>query len=147
MFSNASPEKLRWAGEEMSFQKVEGSTFEVKEDQDSPGIQVADVVLWLYSQLRKGKPLPDGCRSLIKYVLEVGWENDFSFKGVQREYMRQFGPMLAKPMTEEGMASAREVADTMENARKRSMQRYEQDQLPPFMRGQERTVIGTEDSE
>ena len=88
----------------------EGSTFEVKEDQDSPGIQVADVVLWLYSQLRKGKPLPDGCRSLIKYVLEVGWENDFSFKGVQREYMRQFGPMLAKPMTSLTMPLHRSAA-------------------------------------
>ena len=101
MFSNASGEELRWAGETYSLQKVAGSTFEIREDQTSPGIQVADVVLWLYSQFRKGKDLPSYCESIVLFALSRGWEVDFSFAGVEREYIARFGPILEAPLSPE----------------------------------------------
>ena len=61
MFSNASPDALRWAGEEFSMRMVPGSEFTIKSDADSPGIQMADAALWLYAQSLKGKRLPPAC--------------------------------------------------------------------------------------
>ena len=91
MFSTASAEEIRWAGETHVFQKVVGSQFEVKEDSASPGIQIADIVLWLYHQFRKGKSLPQRCMAILGYVIENGWESDFSFDGVERTYIQTFG--------------------------------------------------------
>ncbi len=135
MFSTAAPDELKWAGETYRFQKVVGSEFEISEDSNSPGIQVADVVLWLYSQFRKGRQLPPGCMKVIGYVLSNGWENDFSFSGVEREAMNRFGPMLTTPLTEKQEVSARQALKELEKARLSSMEKYKLDHLPPFMRG------------
>jgi hypothetical protein len=56
--TNASPDEIRWAGESHVLQKVPGSNISVLEDSQCPGIQIADIVLWLYAQFRKGKELP-----------------------------------------------------------------------------------------
>jgi len=135
MFSTASPEPIRWAGETFVFQKVVGSEFEVKEDSQSPGIQVADVVLWLYSQFRKGKELTSGCADLIRYVLEHGWESDFSFAGVERVMLEKYGDVLFGPITAKQEEAARELLGKAEQARLASMAQYTKDQLPPFLRG------------
>jgi Protein of unknown function (DUF3800) len=134
LFSNASPEELKWAGESYKLQKVVGSQFEVFEDSESPGIQITDVILWLYSQFRKGKTLPAGCQSLVDYSLLNGWENDFSFDGVERSFMEKFGPALSKPLTPELEAAARDMLHRAEKNRLASMAQYQVDKLPPFER-------------
>jgi hypothetical protein len=77
IFSNASPEEIRWAGEIYRLQRVPGSNFSVHEDSQCPGIQIADIVLWLYAQFRKGKELPSGCLALVpsREWLEFGWRS------------------------------------------------------------------------
>ena len=140
MYSNASSEEIHWAGETYSLQKVVGSEFDVKEDTDSPGIQVADVVLWLYSKFHKGKSLPPGCSAILDYVFSNGWENDFSFAGVEKTLIERFGPMLSQPLTEEQEANAKEMIAKAEENRQRSMEQYEIDKLPPFMRGSSETI-------
>lgn len=134
MFSNASPEEVRWAGESYRLQKVVGSQFEVKADSASPGIQITDIVLWLYHQLRKKRPLPGGCLSILDYVFANGWENDFSFEGVERSYIQQHGPTLVMPLTAEQEESAQQMLKQAEARRLSSMAQYEMDGLPPFMR-------------
>ena len=52
--------------------------------QKRTGIQVSDVVLWLYGQFQKNKPLPPKCVAIVDYVRAHGWENDLSFAGVER---------------------------------------------------------------
>jgi hypothetical protein len=134
VFSNAAPDQIRWGGETYTLQRVVGSEFEVKEDSLSPGIQVTDVVLWLYSQLRKQKPLPPKCSALIEYVLSHGWENDFSFDGVERMLIQKFGPIWNQPLTPEQEQSARDILARAEKARQASIEQYELDRIPPFMR-------------
>jgi hypothetical protein len=141
MYSNASSEEVRWAGETYSLQKVVGSKFEVRSDPDSPGIQIADVVLWLYSQLKKGKDIPAGCTEIMDHVFAHGWESDFSFSGVHAMYIEKFGPILAKPLSEEKEKAVRAQLEELEKARLASMARYEKDGLPPFER--ERKSITT----
>lgn len=141
MFSNAPEGPGRWAGETYSFQKVVGSEFEVREDSDSAGIQVVDVVLWLYAQFRKGKPLPPGCARVLDYALSNGWENDFSFNGVSRLASQRFGEVLSKPLDADQETAARALIDKAEAMRKASMAQYEQDGLPPFMRSSRKEAI------
>jgi hypothetical protein len=50
LYTTASPEPITWAGETYVVQRVVGSSFEMKADTDSAGIQAVDVVLWLYLQ-------------------------------------------------------------------------------------------------
>ncbi|MFX6118550.1 hypothetical protein ABTE85_20040, partial [Acinetobacter baumannii] len=70
--------------------------------------------------------------SLLAYVFDNGWESDFSFAGVEREYMRRFGPMLFGPTSAEQLEAGRKLMVSMEEARVKSMAQYERDKLPPF---------------
>jgi len=140
LFTNASGEDLHWAGETYSLQKVGGSDFDIKSDSESPGIQIVDLVLWLYSQYRKERPLPPNCLAILAYVFTHGWENDFSFSSVEKLYIDRFGPILSAPLTGEKEKAAREYQKKAEAARQESMAQYDRDGLPPFMRGAPATL-------
>lgn len=144
LYSNASPEDIQWAGETYSLQKVVGSEFSVKTDAASVGIQVADLVLWLYSQFRRGKELPEGCLAILKYVFSSGWENDFSFEGVNRVFNEKFGEILATPISQEREGEAKRLLAEFETSRLKSIARYEEDHLPPFMRSEAKAEISNE---
>lgn len=134
LFSNASPDVIEWAGERYSLQWAPGSRFVMKRDDQSPGIQMADVALWLYGQLVKGKQLPRDCARLMFFILQNGWRNDFSFAGVDRAMSEQWGEVLSGPMPEEQLEAGRALLKMSEERRLASMQQYEIDGLPPFMR-------------
>lgn len=134
LFSNASPEQITWAGETYSMQRVVGSSFEVKTDEESAGLQITDVVLWLYLQFRKGKTLPHDCGAVLDYVFEHGWESDFSFKGVEKAIIERWGEVLDTPLTPQKEGEVRGTLAKFEESRQASMARYEEDGLPPFMR-------------
>lgn len=134
MFSNASPDVIEWAGESYSLQWVPGSTFVMKPDHESPGIQIADVALWLFQQSLKGKQLPPACESLLAFVLTNGWHNDFSIDGVHASMMNEYGEVLFGPMDDEKLEAGKALLRESEEARVKSMQQYEADGLPPFAR-------------
>lgn len=134
LFSNASPDVIEWAGESYSLQKVPGSRFEMKRDEESAGIQMADVALWLYGQALKGKQLSPGCAQLVHYVLEHGWHNDFSFAGVEQQLSESYGDVLFGPMPDAQLDAGKRMLVMAEERRRASMAQYESDGLPPFMR-------------
>ncbi|MBG1231096.1 DUF3800 domain-containing protein [Aestuariivirga litoralis] len=134
LFSNASGDEIKWAGETYKMQSVPGSEFKVLEDTASAGIQIVDVVLWLYSQTRKAKKLPKDCALLVKYALNNGWHNDFSFEGVETAYMEKFGSIISTPLTEEKMESTKKMLEMAEKSRLESIAQYEIDKIPPFLR-------------
>jgi hypothetical protein len=37
-------------------------------DEESPGIQIADVALWLFAQALNDKEIPPGCAGILKFV-------------------------------------------------------------------------------
>lgn len=141
MFSNASPEEFRWAGETHKIQKVAGSHFEVKADSDSPGIQAIDVVLWLYSRFKRGDEIPSDCARLLNYVFRRGWESDFSFKGVSAQVEAKWSSILYGPMSDEQAEKARELQSIFEQRRLESIRQYSEDGVVPFMRNAEAKLI------
>jgi hypothetical protein len=134
MFSNAAPDVIEWAGESYSLQWAPGSQFVIKRDDESPGIQMADVALWLYAQAINGKDIPPGCASVLNLVLERGWHNDFSFAGVHEHMMEKWGEVFFGPMAPEKLEAAKKMLEEAEKRRLASMTQYEADGLPPFMR-------------
>jgi hypothetical protein len=135
MFSNAAPDVIEWAGEKYNLQWAPGSKFIIKRDHESPGIQMADVALWLYGQAVKGKNIPPGCVSILTLILERGWHNDFSFAGVEDQMMKKWGQVFFGPIEPEKLAAAEKMLEAAEKSRIASMAQYEADGLPPFMRG------------
>jgi hypothetical protein len=134
IFSNAAPDLIQWAGESYSLQWTPGSHFVMKPDIASAGIQMADVALWLYGQFLKGKKLPAGCRRLLALILERGWHNDFSFAGVEKAMLEQWGEVFFGPIEPEKAKMATKMLAQAEQRRLESMAEYEADGLPPFAR-------------
>lgn len=84
--------------------------------------QIVGVVLWLYSQVRKGRAIPRKCMHIVEYALSNGWENDFSFSGVERQYLSTFDDVLSKPLNLQQEAAARALMAEMEAGRQKSME-------------------------
>jgi hypothetical protein len=94
LYTTASPEPINWAGETYVVQRVVGSTFEMKADGDSPGIQAIDVVLWLYLQFSRGAAMPGECARLLNYVFRKAYHSDFSFRGVHDAIETRWGGIM-----------------------------------------------------
>lgn len=134
MFSNASPDVIEWAGESYSLQMAPGSEFVISSDQHSPGIQIADLALWLYGQALKGKDLPESCARLLYLILQRGWHDDFSFAGVEKQLMERWGEVFFGAMDDQKIEAGRKLIQLSEERRQASMKQYEQDGVAPFMR-------------
>ena len=80
----AKEEPVRWPGEQepISLSKAPGSKLRLDTEDNSPGLQVVDVVLWLFKRAMTGQDIgPDGAR-LLNRVFQRGWQVDLSFEGV-----------------------------------------------------------------
>lgn len=134
LFSNASNEEIQWAGETYTVCWTPGSRFVMKPDNESAGIQMADVALWLYGQALKDKELPPACERLLALVLDRGWHSDFSFVGVEEQMLEKWGPVMFGPMEQQKLDAAAEYLQDAEGRRRASMAEFEADCVVPFMR-------------
>jgi hypothetical protein len=83
-----------------------------------------------------------GCHAILNYVFAHGWENDFSFAGVEQSIGEKFGSVMSTPLTTEQENAARTLMEKMEKARLESVSQYEKDRLPPFLRRAAPTISG-----
>ena len=144
LFSNASPEPLIWAGETSTLQKVPGSQFETKTDDESAGIQAVDIIIWLYLQVQKGNTIGPKSSKLLNFVLRRGLIHDFSFRGVGRQVDTKLKEIMNEPVSDETLQKARELQRLDEERRIESMREYEKDGVLPYMRGILKDVTPTE---
>ena len=78
MMSNAPPDKIEMLGEAYALQKVAGSDFTVVASCESAGIQIIDLILWLFKRFVEGKVVPFHSARLLNYVMKKSWQSDFS---------------------------------------------------------------------
>jgi hypothetical protein len=95
---------------------------------------MADVALWLYGQTLRGRSSPPKCANILNLVLERGWHDDFSFKGVHAGMMEKWGNVFFEPIEPQKLEAAKEMLEGAEQRRLASMAQFEIDGLPPFMR-------------
>lgn len=134
LFSNASNEPIHRPGETIVLQMVAGSTFEISSSNDSAGIQIADVVLWLYRQFLAGKVIPEGCARILDYLFRKGLHNDFSFSGVGHQVEEQLATIMAADIPPEKLEAGQRILSNTENNRRRLVALYEEDGLRPYER-------------
>lgn len=144
MFSNASDEPIHRPGETVVLQKVAGSTFEVSSSDSSAGIQVADLVLWLFRQFLAGKEIPEGSARILQYAFKKGYENDFSFRGVGDQIEKKYAEIMAADIPPEAMEAGQRMLAENENRRQELIALYEEDGLMPYERSHPK-AIGTKD--
>lgn len=125
LHANASAEPINHAGETWSVQLNPGSQFKICKDGDSPGIQMADTALWLYGQSIKGKSLPTDCARFLRFVIQRGYLNDFSFAGVEKGLMAQWGEILATPVEPAQWQDGQKLISDWECARKKAMANHQ----------------------
>lgn len=134
LFSNASDEPIKLPGEVRILQKVPGSTFEIKADHDSACIQAIDVVLWLFLQFNRGQDIPPQCAKLLDHVMKKGWQNDFSFIGVEQVLSKKMEEVFQADLTSAQMAEVKVMLERAEASRQENMAAFEKDGLRPFER-------------
>src|SRR5208282_2868636 len=98
--SLAEAEPLRWPGERepYSISGAPGSKFRMTSEDLSPGLQVVDVVLWLFKRSLAGKDLGLGGARLLNVMFKRGLQNDISFAGVGEDADRKYGTILRTPV-------------------------------------------------
>ena len=77
MYSNALDDVVQLPlGEKMVLRKVFGSRLEISSAEESAGIQIIDVILWLFARSLRGHVLPDGCQALLNYVYGRAYQDE-----------------------------------------------------------------------
>lgn len=137
LVSTASDEKIHIpGGETVVLQKVGGSKFEILSSDSSPGIQVADLVLWLFRQFLARKDIPAKSAGILEYVFKNGLRSDFSFQGVGAQVEKQCAEIMAKDISPEAMEAGKRILAENEKRKQEMIALYEEDGLMPYERNQ-----------
>jgi Protein of unknown function (DUF3800) len=114
----AKVEPWYWPGENepLTLSKAPGSKFRMAREEASPGLQVVDVVLWLFKRVVTDKDIgPRGAR-LLNRVFQRGSQNDLSFVGVGAAVEQKLDEIMDTPLTEQQITDgARLMAKSEEN--------------------------------
>jgi hypothetical protein len=130
IFTNASDEPFRWPGDApVVLRRVPGSTFFMSRDNDSPGIQVTDILLWLFKRIVEEKHLGPDSGSLLHFALSRAWYQDFSFKNVGRELQERLEMVNNADISEDRIQKAFEMIESEKLRRQRAIIEYVENKL------------------
>jgi hypothetical protein len=123
--TNASDEVFHWPGEApISMRRVPGSALRIPKDEPSPGLQVIDVILWLFKRALANQDLgPEGGR-LLQQVFRRGRQNDLSFQGVGPQLEAEWEKINNAPLREEQLEFGRNFVAKSEERRLAAMEEY-----------------------
>ncbi len=132
LFSNASPEPLHWPGEKPRVLRMGfGSNFVMSNDKDSPGIQVIDILIWLFRQMMNEVTFGPHSARLINFALSRAWYQDLSFKTVSRALEENFDSIYSTDIPEEQMETAFELIESDKQRRQKKIEEYANNKLFP----------------
>jgi len=111
LYSHASDEPLHWPGEQPRvLRRVFGSEFIMSKDGDSPGIQVTDVLLWLFKRVIAETEIGPDSWELLNYALKRAWYQELSFKHVGAQLRESMERMDSAEITEEMLLKGQEMS-------------------------------------
>lgn len=128
IYSNAREDVVSLPlGEKMVLRKVFGSKLEISAAKDSAGIQMIDVILWLFARSLKGDDLPAGCEKLLRYVFGRAYQDDFSFAGVGAATEELINAIESRSLPPNALEDARALQVELEERRVAAMAEYARD--------------------
>jgi hypothetical protein len=123
--SNASEEMFHWPGETpRALQRVPGSIMRMSTEQTSAGLQVVDVILWLFKRALATPDIGPANARLLHQVYRRGRQNDFSFEGVGTQVEERIHEVMTAPFGEEQQAASRAILAKSESNRQAAMRKY-----------------------
>lgn len=126
IYSNALDDVLTLPlGEKMVLRKVFGSRLEISSGKDCAGIQVIDVILWLFSRSLRGDDIPPYCQAILDYVYSRAYQDDFSFAGVGKAAEALVDQMLDDPLECATLERAKVLQQELEERRLAQIAAYE----------------------
>ncbi len=125
LYANASPERVPlMMGEMFKAQRAGGRTFEISAAEASPGIQVTDVIMWLFNRLHREKEIGADSWRMMQWVFRRARQNDFSFDGVLGALDERYAHIMTEPMDEARLDAAREQLAMIDAATKGRVEAY-----------------------
>lgn len=117
---------IRWFGEDIAFSlgRTPGSQLRLATEESSAGLQVTDVVLWLFKRTLEGKEIGPRSARLLNRVFQRGYQNDFSFKGVGAAVEQKLDTIMSAPMSAEQLQKGHDFIALSEQRRLEAMQQY-----------------------
>jgi hypothetical protein len=123
--TNASDQILRWPGDPpMSMRQVPGSVLRMVTDQPSPGLQVIDVILWLFKRTLTDRDIGPESARLLQQVFRRGKQNDFSFAGVSNQVKAAMQMINDAPLGDDQLEFGRNFVAKSEERRQAAMKAY-----------------------
>lgn len=124
MYSNALADVVEHPfGGRMVLRRVFGSRLEISEAKASPGIQIIDVILWLFSRAQKTE-LPSNCQAILNYVYGRGHLDDFSFLTAEAATAQHILDMESRPLSADMIEDGRKLRLEIEERRLAGMAEY-----------------------
>jgi hypothetical protein len=122
----AKEDPIYWPGENepISLSRAPGSQFRLATEETSPGLQVIDVVLWIFKRTVADKEIGPRSARLLNRVLQRSYQNDLSFAGVGDAVGRKLEEILDAPITEEQRRVGSELMSKSEENRISAMKAY-----------------------
>ena len=131
LVTNASEDVFRWPGDApLSMRQVSGSTLRMATEETSAGLQVIDVILWLFNRTLTGQDIgPEGAR-LLQRVFMRGRQSDLSFSGVGQQLEMEMREVMSAPFGEDKQAFSRDFRARTEQNRQLAMAEYAAKKAP-----------------
>lgn len=124
MYSNAKEDVVQMPfGGRMVLRRVFGSTLEISNAKDSPGIPMIDVILWLFARVQR-EDVPPACQSILDYVYKRGHLDDFSFAAAEVNTRKLIERVEARPLPPGAMEDAARLRAELEERRQAGMREY-----------------------
>jgi hypothetical protein len=118
-------EPIRYPGEERhSLSRAAGSKFRMTTEDLSAGLQVVDVVLWLFKRAINGTDTGPNCEALMNQVFKKALQCDFSFEGARAHMKEKFGEDLSPQLSAEKQEAAAKKMSEIEAQRQKQMREY-----------------------
>ena len=124
MYSNARREAVEMPfGGRMVLRRVFGSNLEITNAKESAGIQMIDVIMWLFGRAQRTE-LPTNCQRLLDYVYGRGHMDDFSFAAAEAATRKIIDRAEATTLTQDEMEAAVALRAEIEAKRLAGMDDY-----------------------
>lgn len=124
MYSNAKQDVVQMPfGGRMVLRRVFGSTLEISNAKESAGIQMIDVILWLFARAQR-EDLPPACQAILDYVYDRGHLDDFSFAAAEERTQKLIDRVEAQPLPPGAMKDAAKLRAEIEERRQAGMREY-----------------------
>ena len=122
LFQNLEPEWILHIGDTpIRFGDIGDSEFELRDSQQSPGLQVVDLVLWTFSRVIAEKPIGPNSKELVDLCFSPDALYIMSLARINNELKHTFDVMMDNPPTEDQLSEGMKIIEYVEELRQQSI--------------------------